>query len=96
MKSFFWGSEYYAYSPPFVFIVIISLLLHIAAFRYFLKEEPERTDAKTYGLLASLGFALLTYAVILRINLISDTQGLQDYRYHLMADFDWFVFAIMF
>lgn len=88
-EIYLWGSEYYADSPPYVFIVIVSLMLSVAAYRYLLIKEPDRTDAKTYGLLASLGFALFTYAVILRINLITDTQGLQDYRYHLTADLTW-------
>ena len=88
-EIYFWGTEYYAGSPPYPLIVIMSLILGFAAYQYLLKKEPERTDARTYGLLASLGFALFTFAVILRLNIVTDSQGLQDYHYQLSADLTW-------
>lgn len=88
-EIYLWGSEYYADSPPYLLIVIVSLFLSFVVYRYLLKKEPEHTDTKSYGLVASIGFALFAYAIVLRLNIMTDSQGLQDYRYQLAADMTW-------
>jgi hypothetical protein len=88
-EIYFWGSEYYAGSPPYPLMVIVSLILGFVAYQYLLKKEPERTDAKTYGLMACIGFALFSYAFLLRLNIVTDNQGLHNYRYQLTADLTW-------
>ncbi len=88
-EIYFWSSEYYVETPPYLAILLIALILSYFIYIFLQKREPERTDAKKYIFLAYFGFALLTYAFIPRVNILTDTNGLKDYVYELDKDNVW-------
>lgn len=88
-EIYLWGSEYYVLTPPYIGLGFISIVLSIAAYLFLKKQEPERTDSATYALLALIGFALSSYALIPRLNIITDSGGVKNYSYTLDENHIW-------
>lgn len=88
-ESYFWASEYYASGPPYFAIVVISGLLTLLVFVLLKRAEPERKDSHTYALLLGIGFALVVYALVPRINIWTDDEGLANHSYVLNPDYIW-------
>lgn len=88
-EIYFWGSEYYIETPPYIAVLLITLFLGSYVYNFLIQREPERTDAKTYVFLACLGFALFTYAFIPRVTILTDSNGLKNITYVLDEDHVW-------
>lgn len=88
-EIYFWSSEYYVETPPYILVFLIALILSSFTYNFLKRREPERTDTKTYVSLACLGFALLAYAVIPRLNILTDSNGLNNYTYVLDENLIW-------
>jgi len=88
-EIYFWSSEYYVETPPYIPVFLIALLLSSFTYAFLKKHEPERTDKKTYVSLACFGFALFAYAVIPRLNILTDSNGLNNYTYVLDENLIW-------
>jgi hypothetical protein len=88
-EIYFWGSEYYVKTPPYIAMGFTSIILSSLAYLFLKQQEPERSDLTTYALLTLIGFVLFTYALIPRVNIITDSEGIKDYSYHLDENYTW-------
>ena len=89
IEHYFTASEYYAEEPPYMAMILSSLVGVILVFVFLKKVEPERNNSALFALLTGLGVGLATYSFIPRLNIITDTGGLSTYPYILTTDHIW-------
>lgn len=75
--------EIYADRPFYEFYAMTGILLTIVAGVWLLRAQVPRAESLTLAALVGVGFAVALYPGLLRINAISDANGLQKYAYVL-------------
>ena len=89
VEIYFLANEYYAQDAPYLALVVSGIVGGASTFMHLKRVEPDRLDSYLYGVLVGLGIALAMYALLPRVNAVTDSGGLKSYEYVLGADKIW-------
>jgi len=86
---YFFATEYYAETPPYLIYAIVASISGIMIFRSLRRKEPGRKDSAAFSLIFGLGIAFALYAFVPRLNIMTDTSGINSYQYTLDDQYIW-------
>ena len=89
MEHYFTAKEYYAETPPYLAILLFSLLGAGVIFALLKRLEPGGHNHAAFALLSALGIGLAAYSFIPRLNILTDKNGLHEYVYTLSPEYLW-------
>ena len=84
--TFVFGHEIYVEEPPYLFFIAAGILAAVAAAFWLQRAQVPVGESLGVALLFAVALGAAVYPFALRINAITDVDGLRNYEYQLTAE----------